>query len=245
MTFDALRPLADRACLFTALRQEQLRAATDALGPHRWDVDMQARTLTFTAENNPQHRLVAAAHLIASIAPGPRSLLWGWAHPSGGPDSVAAGLRDYGASYSVEALTTQEVAFPADISDDQLEAWIADAAHVVGGVASEITGRSPYYSAPAGGGTRAVFVLDGIVHPLTVADAVTLLPRVLGQTTPSDPRTSVWDLARLASWQMQWADEQYSGATVSDHSGSATIRFDEHARISGIDSNLGGAAAQY
>jgi hypothetical protein len=83
-----------------------------------------------------------------------------------------------------------------------------------------------------------VFLLDAPLAPLTVADAVVALPRILSELTLSDAR-SVWDLARLAGWSMQWADEAYSAAVVSDASGSATFRFDEYARIAGIESQLG------
>lgn len=53
-----------------------------------------------------------------------------------------------------------------------------------------------------------------------------------------DARTAVWDLARLAGWTLTWTDEAFSGATVSDATGTATFRFDEQARISGIESTL-------
>src|SRR5690606_17328274 len=96
MTFDALRSLADRAALFTALRQDQLVAATDALGEHRWDVDLAAGTFTFTSEADPSRTIVATPHLIASIAPGPRSLMWSWALPQGDRTGVTAKLREYG-----------------------------------------------------------------------------------------------------------------------------------------------------
>ena len=96
MTFPALAPLADRAALFAALRQDQLVTATAALGEHRWDVDLAAGTLTFTSETDPSRQLVARASLVATIAPGPRSLMWAWAHPQGGSDPSVAGLRDYG-----------------------------------------------------------------------------------------------------------------------------------------------------
>lgn len=242
MTFDALRPLADRAAYFTALRQDQLRAATDSLGPNRWDVDMTAGTITFTSEANPQQQIVGQVRLLASIAPGPRSVLWGWAHPLGQNDPVAAQLREYGTQYGVESLSNPEVAFPADTGPD-LDAWIIDASHVIGGVAAEITGHSPYYSAPTGGGTRAVFALDGLLGPLTVAETVIAFPRIMSQTAPSDQRTSVWDLARLAAWQMTWTDEHYTGATVSDATGTAIFRFDQNARVLGLEGGLGGAGA--
>ncbi|WP_102192501.1 DUF6882 domain-containing protein [Microbacterium aurantiacum] len=238
MTFAALQPLADRAILFTSLRQDALSAAADALGEHRWDADMQAGTLTFTANADPSRQLVTRAHLIATIAPGPRSLLWAWAHPRGDAGGLAAQLQAYGAQHGVAELTSPELAFPADVDAD-VDGWISRAAHTVGGVAVELTGRSPYYSAPVGGGTRAVFLLDAPLPPLTVADAMIALPRILSGLALADARTAVWDLARLASWTLTWTDESFSGATVTDATGSATFRFDEHARIAGIESTVG------
>lgn len=236
MTFAALQPLADRAALFTALRQDTLNAAADSLGEHRWDADMTAGTLTFTAVADPARTLVARTQLIATIAPGPRSMLWAWAHPQGGPDGVAAQLKAYGTEHGIDVLSTAEVPFPSDASGD--DEWIAAAAHTVGAVAVELTGRSPYYSAPVGGGTRAVFLLDAPIPPLTVAAAVVALPRVLSALSLPDARTAVWDLARLAGWTLIWADEAFSGASVSDGTGSAMFRFDEQARITGVESSL-------
>ncbi len=239
MTFAALQPLADRAALFTFLRQDALSAAADSLGDHRWDADMAAGTVTFTSNADPSRRLVTQARLIATIAPGPRSMLWAWAHPQGDVHGVTAPLRDYGAEHGIAELTTPEVPFPADASGD--EDWIAQAAHTIGGVAVELTGRSPYYSAPAGGGTRAVFLLDAPIPPLTVQDASIALPRVLSGLALSDARTAVWDLARLAGWTLTWTDEAFSGANVVDATGSITFSFDEHARITNIQARISAA----
>lgn len=241
MTFAALQPLADRAALFVALRQDALHTATAALGENRWDADMTAGTLTFTSNDDPAHQLATTPHLIATIAPGPRSLLWAWAHPQGDGQGVAAQLRDYGTQYDIAELSQPELSFPDDTGSD-VEAWIAQAAHQIGSVATEITGRSPYYSASVGGGTRAVFLLDAPVAPTTVQDAVIAAPRLLAGLDLSDARSSVWDAARLAGWNLEWTDEAFSGAVVTDSSGSATFRFDEQARIVGIESaNLNGA----
>lgn len=238
MTFAALQPLAERAALFAAFRQDALAAATGALGEHRWDADMAAGTLTFSSTANPAQRLVTRPHLIATIAPGPRSMLWAWAHPQGDPQGVAAQVRDYGAEYGLTELTQPEVPFPADTGDD-LDAWIAGTAHQIGAIANEITGRSPYYSAPLDGGTRAVFLLDGPFAPTTVSTAITSAPRILaGLGSIGDARAAVWDAARLAGWNMQWTDDEFTGAVVSDATGSATFTFDEQARISGIESTL-------
>ncbi|MGF6823060.1 hypothetical protein M2317_001971 [Microbacterium sp. ZKA21] len=241
MSFAALQPLADRAALFTALRQDALVTATDALGEHRWDADLNAGTLTFTSNADATRQLVTTPHLIATLAPGPRSLLWAWAHPQGDAQGVAAQLRDYGQQYGIAELTQSELPFPEDAGDDA-EAWIAQATHVIGSVAVEITGRSPYYSAPVGGGTRAVFLLDAPIAPLTVSDAVIAAPRMLSTLTLPDARSSVWDAARLAGWNLEWTDEAFSGAVVSDTTGSAMFRFDEQARITGIEGSMGPTA---
>lgn len=240
MSFETLRALADRAALFTALRQDQLATATGSLGEHRWDADLATGTLTFTADHDPARTVDTVPHLLVSIAPAPRSLVWSWALPHGDPGGVTDALRAYGEQHGVPELTEGEVPFPDDTGDD-LDGWIADIAHVIGGAAVEITGRSPYYSAPFGGGSRAVLLLDAPIPPLTVAAAVTALPRVLTELAPTDPRSSVWDLARLAGWRLEWVDDEFSAAEVSDATGSATFRFDEYARISGISGALGGA----
>lgn len=237
MTFDSLRPLAERAAIFTALRQDQLLSATDELGEHRWDIDLTAGTLTFAATADPSRTLVARAHLIASIAPGPRSLLWGWAHPQGSPGGPAARLRDYGAQYAMAALSEAEVPFPDEVGDDTAD-WIAQAAHVVGGVAAEITGLAPYSSAPLDGGTRVVVALEAPLAPLTLSHALVALPRILSALALPDGRTAVWDLARLAGWHLQWTDDAYRGAIVGDGTESATFRFDDQARIVGFTASL-------
>lgn len=235
MTFAALQPLADRAALFTALRQDSLAQELERLGDHRWDADMAAGTIVFSSTADPARQLVARAHLVATIAPGPRSLLWAWAHPQGDAAGVVAQLRDYGAEHGIRELSEPELPFPADAGGDE---WIAAAGHTVGAVAVELTGQSPYYVAPVGGGTSAVFLLDVPIAPLTVAAATVALPRILAALALPDARTSVWDAARLAGWNLSWTDESFSGATVTDASGSATFRFDERARIADVESSL-------
>ncbi|PKI92250.1 hypothetical protein CW368_05345 [Actinomycetales bacterium SN12] len=237
MSFETLRALADRAALFTALRQDQLASALDSLGEHRWDADLAAGTFTFAADDDPARTLEAVPHLLVSIAPGPRSLMWSWALPQGDRSGVTDALRAYGEQHGIPELTRGEVPFPDGIGDD-VDAWIADVAHVIGGAAVEIIGRSPYYSAPFGGGSRAVLLLDVPLPPLTVAAAVAALPRVMDGLELNDPRSSVWDLARLAGWQLEWADDAFSAAEVTDATGSATFHFDEYARISGIRGRL-------
>lgn len=232
MTFETLRALADRAALFTALRQDQLLSATNALGEHRWDADLDAGTLTFTSVEDPSRVLAATPHLLASIAPGPRSLMWSWALPEGDRTGITEQLLAYGAEHGIPELTQGEVPFPHDTSDD-LGAWISQLAHDVAAAAMEITGFSPCLAAPVGD-TTAVLLLDAPLEPLTVAAAVDALPRLLPDVRMRDQRASVWDLGRLAGWRLTWADEAFSAATVTDATGSATFRFDQYARITAI-----------
>lgn len=241
MSFETLRALADRAALFTALRQDQLASATQSLGEHRWDADLSAGTFAFSAHDEPARTLEAVPHLLVSIAPGPRTLMWSWALPQGDRSGITDALRAYGEQHGIAELTRGEVPFPDDVGED-VDAWIADVAHVTGGAAVEITGRSPYYSAPFGGGSRAVLLLDVPLPPLTVAAALAALPRVMGDLELSDPRSSVWDLARLAGWRLEWADDAFSAAEVTDATGTATFDFDEYARISGIRGRLAATA---
>ena len=236
MTFDTVRSLADRAALFTALRQDQLITAVDALGEHRWSADLSADLFTFAADADPSRTLQATPHLIASIAPGPRSLKWAWALDEQYDTETAEKMRAYGEQHEIPELADGEVPFADDADDDGLMAL----AHTVGGAAVEITGRSPYYIANVGD-TRVVMLLDAPLPGLSVSVAANALPRVLAGLEMRDPRASVWDLARLAGWHLEWADAGFSAATVSDATGSATFRFDEHARIAGIESTLTGA----
>ncbi|MFC7789780.1 DUF6882 domain-containing protein [Microbacterium sp. MAHUQ-60] len=241
MTFETLRALADRAALFTALRQDQLAAATEALGEYRWDVDLDAGALTFASTDDPALTLTAIPHLLASIAPGPRSLMWSWALPQGDRTGITDRLRRYGEEHNISELTQGEVAFPDDVGDD-LEEWIAALARTIGAAAVEITGLSPYFSAHTGGAI-AVLLVEAPLDPLTVASAVSALPRILWDLDLSDPRASVWDLARLSGWRLEWADDAFSAATVADATGSATFRFDEYARITDVKGTLSESAA--
>lgn len=240
MTFETLRALADRAALFTALRQDQLRTAAEALGEHRWDADLDAGTFTFSAVEDPSRTVVSTPHLVASIAPGPRSLMWSWALPQGDRTGITDALRAYGAEHGIRELTEGEVAFPDDIGDGLL-GWIDDLARVIGGAAVEITGQSPFYAA-AVGEARAVLLLEGALTPLTVADAAAALPRILSGLALADGRASVWDLSRLAGWHLTWTDDAFSAAEVTDATGTARFEFDEYARITGIRGRLGAEA---
>jgi hypothetical protein len=86
-----------------------------------------------------------------------------------------------------------------------------------------------------------VLLLDAQLEPLTIASAVSALPRLLTDLEMNDARASVWDLARLAGWRLEWADDLFSAATLTDATGTATFSFDEFARITDVKGTLTGA----
>ena len=239
MPFESLNTLQNQAILYAALQQEALEALTDELGDYEWGVDAQEGTLTFTSKADPTHTIEAGAEVIASIAPGPRSMLWGWSMPQGRTDGYGAQLREYGEQHGIAALTDAEVPFP----DQDLEnpsAWVAEAAHQIGTVTTAVTGHGPYFGAPIGGDSRAVLLitLDPPLPQPTVASAVAALPRLLSGMTLPDARTSVWGLAKFAGWQLAWTDDQFLAATVSDGGSQANFSFDEQGRLTGVKANL-------
>lgn len=235
-TFPALQPYLDRGQLRALLMQDALSEATDALGPNRWDVDMLAGTLAFTSEHDPSRRLETRAHMVASIAPGPRSVLWGWAHPQGDPGGVAAKIRDAGIADGVAELASGELAFPDGF--DGGEDDVAALAHELGTVAVGVTDGGPYYSAPAGGGTRVLFLLDAPLPKLTLATVVTKLQRMLSTGLVRDPRTALWSLAVGEGWTFQWTDSTFTGAKVTDGPSTADFAFNEGGQLTSVSGQL-------
>ncbi len=236
MTFAALQPLVDRAALFAAIRQDQLQTAVDALGEHRWDADLSAGTLVFASLEDPARRLETRAHLIATVAPGPRSLVWAWAHPQGEPQGLSARLRAHGTAHGITELTSAEVPFA--VADEDVARAVLRTAQQAAQVAVEVTGLAPGHLAPLDGGTVAVFLLEAPLPAPTLAGAMTVLPRLLATTELADPRTSIWGLARLAGWTLEWTGDGYSAATVRDGASTASFAFDEQGRITSLSSTL-------
>lgn len=228
----SLQPYIDRGLLLSMLQQDALVEATSALGAHRWGVDMTSGTLTFTSEQDAGREVAARAHLIASIAPGPRSVMWGWNHPQGSADGAASALRRRGEEDGVGALTTGEVALPAGARTD--EEGIATLAHEIGQAATGILGHGPYYSAPVDGGTRIVFLLDAPIPRLTLATTVAKLPRMISTGLFRDARTSLWGLATSQGWDFRWNDDGFRSARISDGASTAEVAFNERAQITNV-----------
>jgi uncharacterized protein DUF6882 len=239
MEFPGLRAVADRAALYAGLRQTLMADyLEETIGEHRWDMNTEQGTLRFSPTNGGQP-ISARAHLVASIAPGPRSMLWGWAHPQAGPDSPAGRIRELGEQHGIGELTSPELPFTTDAVEEALLDEIAELAHVVAAVAVEATGMSPYYSAPVGGGTRFVFLLEGLAVPEPqILHVTSRTVSILQSSGVRDQRAAVFGLAQHAGWRIAWATDGSSVRLTDPRSGEATFGFNESGWISGISSNL-------
>jgi hypothetical protein len=239
MDFPGLQAVADRSALYAGLRQTLMSDyLEETLGEHRWDMVMDQGTLTFSQVNG-NRSIAARAHLVASIAPGPRSMLWGWAHPQSGPDNPVGRIRELGEQHGIGELTTPELPFTTHATEEALGEEIAALAHVVGAVAVEATRISPYYSAPVSGGTRIVFLLEGITVPEpTILHVMTRTVPLLDAAGVRNHRSAVIGLAEHTGWGLAWAPDQAIVRLTDPNSGTATVGFDQHGRITQISGDL-------
>jgi hypothetical protein len=234
--FPALAPWIEAGQLAALLQQDALVEAGDELGEHRFDVDMAAGTLTFTSDDG--RKLECGAHLLCSIAPGPRSILWGWAHPRG--DDVAAGLRRAGEEHRLPELVAEELPFPEGF--EPTEDDVAGLAHEIGAAAVGILKRGPYYSAP-NGTARVLFILDAPLPTLNLATAVAKAPRILASGLINNPRRAVEGLVGMMGWNASpIADGR--GMQLSDRTSAATVMFDENGRWAGLSAATAAAEPQ-
>ncbi|BEJ12989.1 hypothetical protein CspHIS471_0301630 [Cutaneotrichosporon sp. HIS471] len=232
--FPVLAPWIEAGEFAAFLQQDALVEAGDELGEHNFEVDMAAGTLTFRSADG--RSLECRAHLLCSIAPGPRSILWGWAHPRG--DEVAAGLLSVGEQYQIPELMAEELPFPDNFAPTDED--ISSLAHQIGAAAVGILQRGPYYSAP-NGSSRVLFILDAPLPPLTLVTAITKAPRILASGSIHNGRRAVEGLASMMKWRASPV-AQGRGMELSDGTSAATVMFDELGRWTGISASLGQAA---
>lgn len=229
-----LQNVANRAAFYANLKQTLFSEyLAEQLGEHQFEGDMEAGILRFVGADRS---ITATAHLIASIAPGPRSMLWGWAHPQGGGE-VAGKVKALGERYGITDLTTPELPFEPG---EDLRETVVQLAHLVGYAGIEATRLSPYYTVDAGGGTRLVFVLEGIDVPEPeLMQVVSRMEFVLSAGNITDHRSSVLGLAEHRPGFV--VTEDGSDVRLSDESGSVDFTFDEQRRITGAQMKLHGA----
>ncbi len=242
MHFPELAPLVSQGAFYSIVRQEMLSELLDQrLGTYRWQVDMNGPTLSFVSDERPDTRLDLSAEMVASVAPGPKSLLWGWANLQ----SVSAAnerVKAYGEQHGVTVLTQPEVPLRTEAVGEALGDEVAQVVHEIGRAVVGVLGRAPYYSAPAGGGTRVLFLVDGPGLPGARIDET--LPRLLmsaaGSGATADHRTSFHWLVVHSGWELTW-DQQWTASEIRDpeNGNTATATFTSEGLLSGVQLHLG------
>lgn len=234
-----IQAVADHGALYAAIGQRRLAERLDAeLGAHTWESNLSEGWLRFISTADPERQILARSLFIASIAPGPRSVLWGWAHPQA-PDVLAAEqLRALGQQHALADLTTPEVPFE---TGDDLEGDVAQLAHAVAAAAVEATGRTPYYSAPVGGGSRVVFLLADIdLRPVSLPLDGAGLVSALMEAPTTNHRHAVLGFARHAGFGVRPTPDGL-GDELSDGLGSTmSFAWDPVGRLVNVQANLGG-----
>lgn len=203
-----LQPYINRGILLSLLTQDVLREATDALGEYTYSSTLSKHDFRFVPPAGSELApLVFRCHLVASVAPGPHSVLWGHAsvlpHCEDEPNQrmLAVARRD-----TVPELLEEDTGFDEYFSDpESITRVIAPrvAIAIVG-----MTDMSRYYSMPAGpAGQRMILLLDDVNHhlpPLTLTNALERLPRIMGEHSTGivSLRAAVLGLAEARGWSI-------------------------------------------
>lgn len=238
-TFQGFHAVSDRAALYLAFQNDAFAdMLNDRLGEHRYDVDLQKQRLSFTSDGNGQ-QIDTHCTLVATVAPGPKSLMWGWAHPMGKADGPAKAIEALGQKYGITDLTTAELALPAELNGAELENTVSELASGAANIGVEATSMSPSYIVDVGGGTLVVFLLDGIDLPqLTFQEFSIKIGRLLSATSIRDHRQAIGGLAERCHWSLDYEDGQFSTATLTDGHSTAQLRFDDLGRVAHLSLEL-------
>lgn len=243
-----IQAVANHGALYAVIGQRRLQERLDAeLGEHRLDGDPSAGLLSFVSRADPNRRIDTRMQLVASIAPGPRSLLWGWAHPQTTDPSVAEQLRALGEQHQLSDLTAAEVPFRTDATGDALGAELAQLGHAVAAAGVEASGATPYYLAPLGGGSLMVAVLAGVdLRPVDLAIDGAGITTALMESVSQDHRAALLGFARHGGFLVR---EEGEAVELSDTRGSRiAVTLDQQGRIANVSANLvppaGGPAGQ-
>ncbi|AYD89786.1 hypothetical protein D5R93_06575 [Actinomyces lilanjuaniae] len=212
-----LRRVSQRAAVYALARQEAL---TEVLGrrlgkDYQWEADLPERRITFSS---PRGEVRAQAQVLASVAVTPPSLVWGFAAPFApyvGPDPAAARIRQLGAAHGIEVLQQEEAGYEVEEGQDPVEAAEA-LSHDVGMLATVVFGSGAmYYSGAVGsGGSRQVFLLQGLSLPVPEPTLSRLFPSLTRYTLAADDID--WSLDGLVDLMPGWSLSRHvSGATTT------------------------------
>lgn len=230
-----LSDMLDDAALLSLEHQLHLE---EFLGDHAWHVDLQAPRFEFTGE---RPLVCERFHLLGSAAPGPKSWMWGWAHPSGFHEdltALGAAVRDFGRENDIPELGQAEVPF-GSLPGAPEEAHLA--LHPMTEAAKLLTGRWFSYNGDAGGGTRVSFIIE---HPdlRLPAATSTRVMRILQEGVAGlrlfDPKRAVYTYARLRGLSPRFTDADRRTLALSAPGIDLEVEFDEADRVIRMEGGL-------
>ncbi|MDH6197137.1 hypothetical protein M2272_003790 [Mycobacterium frederiksbergense] len=239
IAFEDLRVLHDRGALYAAMSQLLLQEGVEERlgGEFDYAADLATDSFVFTGRTSGA-TINTTVELMASVAPGPQSVRWGRALPTGGRAGAQL-ILERGHSDDLPSLVNDEVSFPGG---DDPDAAAEYAALEIGAVVAAVTGGRLTYIAAVGGGTLAVLLLGDLdfAQPRIDHRFPTRVPMALGAGTIEDHRSAVHGLAAMSGWIIDWAGD-WSRAELTDPvtGGSATAEFDEYARLTALRASLG------
>ena len=241
-----IRRMGQRNCIYSALRQELMDTMfQDKVGSYdssRYEVDLNKQHFAMVSDTG---KVIAKAHLLASIAAKPPTLLWGFSNALsqyGSAVELAHNVHDYGLKHSEEELTADEIAYTLPDGTNQAMV-IAGVAHDIGSAAISIFGTEYYYySSPIGGGSRIVLLLENLsepVPPITLDYFYSRLPRYLQQV--DDIAWSLEGFVELMpGWSIEMNDDDNGvhHARVTDDTGTSirvSYQFNEYERLKRLE----------
>ncbi|SDD70045.1 DUF6882 domain-containing protein [Auraticoccus monumenti] len=202
------------------------------------DLEDPAR-LWFSRPDDPQGtsspRVDFVPHLIASVAPGPGTVRWGWSlEPLSSlpTTSLSRRLAEFGRNHGLDALTDPEPAI-SRLAPEGTE--LADVAHRIALMACQVVGEVPYYTFPAGGGTRGVVLLQPTapMPPVTALDVSLATTRALADGLLVDHQRAVSAAVQRLGWRWLGSGPPWRATSGTE---VLTFTFDDLGRLTGWSS---------
>ncbi len=237
MAFDDLRALHDNGALYAALTQLLLsEGVEERLGEFDYAADLASDSFVFTGRASGE-TIATTVELMASVAPGPQTALWGRALPNGGRAGSQL-ILERGRADGLPSLLNDEIPFAGGEDPDSAAEY---AALEIGAVVAAVTGGGLTYIVGVGGGTVAVLLLGELdfVRPRIDHRFPARVPMALGAGTIEDHRSAIHGLAVMSGWTIDWTGD-WTRAELTDPvtGNSATAEFDEHARLTALRAAL-------